>query len=155
MVLSRRGVLAASAALPLALIGCTGTVAGAIALAQQAVTDAENIEAAVAAAFNVTIPTKIDAWLNDAETALSALSPGQLVPPTTLSNIFNDLSQALTAAGEAVPGNAFIVSAQIVLAALAAAWGMLAPRAAIVNANAPTLDQARAKLAALPRFHRG
>lgn len=153
MRLSRRGVLAASVALPLAMIGCAETVAGAIALAQQAITDAENIEAAVAAAFNVTIPTQTNAWLNDAETALSGLAPGALVPPTTLSNIFNDLSQALTAAGEAVPGNPYIIAAQVVLAALAAAWGMFAPRAVIVNA--PPIDQARTKLAALPRFRRG
>jgi hypothetical protein len=157
MRMNRRDVLRASTALAcgLTLTGCL-SAQSAIALAQAAIADVQNIEAginALLAEADIAVPPVAEATINglldDVDTALGALNPGALVPAVTVAGVFSDLQQALNAVAAFAGGNPLVIAAQIVLAALAAVWGIVAPASAV--AGGPTLAQARATLAALPR----
>ena len=157
MRMNRRDVLRASTALAcgLALAGCL-SAQNAIALAQSAVSDVQNVEAGINALLkeaDIAVPPVAEATINglldDVDTALGALSPGALVPAVTVAGIFSDLQQAVNAVAAFAGGNPLVIAAQVVLAALAAVWGIVAPAGAV--AGGLTLDQARTTLAALPR----
>jgi len=155
--MNRRDVLRASTALAcgLALAGCL-SAQNAITLAQSAISDVQNIEAGINALLkeaDIAVPPVAEATINglldDVDTALGVLNPGALVPAVTVAGIFSDLQQAVNAIAAFAGGNPLVIAAQVVLGALAAVWGIVAPAGAV--ASGLTLDQARTTLATLPR----
>ncbi len=157
MRMKRRDVLRASTTLAcgLALAGCLSAQTT-IALAQAAIADVQNIEAGINALLkeaDIAVPPVAEATINglldDVDTALAALDPGALVPAVTVAGVFSDLQQAVDAVAAFASTNPLVIAAQVVLGALAAVWGIVAPASAV--AGGITLAQARATLAALPR----
>jgi hypothetical protein len=152
MHISRRAVLRNSVVAfgVLALAACTQQqVASAITVAQQDLTDGLSVVAAVQTAFGVSIPSAVQGYISEAENALNALSPGQAVAATSVSGILADLSSAVNAGLKALPGNAYLSDAQIVLAALSAAWSIAGAVMVKSAVNPAELAAARAHLAAL------
>lgn len=147
MHISRRGLLAATVALPLGLAGCS--FAAAITFTEQVLSDIQNIEAALGNVVPASLEATINGYLTDVDNFLKNLNVGGLVPPVTATAIFSDLNTALQDVAALLPGNPIVMAAQVVLAAVAAVWGATGPN--LARAGAPDLDAARATLAALPR----
>jgi hypothetical protein len=154
-----RGALLATGAF--ALAGCGLTVAQTITIAQQDLSDATSIIAALntilgttsLAATVASVEAPIAAYLGDAKTALASFAVGSLQPLTSVSGVLADLTNAVNTAAKVLPGNAYISDAQLVLAGLSLAWSIVSVTTggAAKAIDPAALAAARARLALLPR----
>ena len=156
----------------LALLGFARCTSQQIAVAEQDIQDVEGVASAIDQAIVAAggaIPADVEATINglldDAQKLVEGLAPGAFVVPNSVANILSDLSTALKDFTTAFGSNAYIVSAQVVLAALSTAWnagsaGVQVAQAQTVVTDAPaaqvpTLANARALLKVLPHRPKG
>jgi hypothetical protein len=147
--MKRRTLLIGCALAPLA--ACANMSSG-ITLTEEAWTEAKNIIAGFEALSKTSLgseATKVMGYVGEAMGLLATLNVGQVVAPTSITNIFTDLNLAVTAAAS-VPGltaNPYFMAISTAITVLSGLWSISI--FSVTQSSMPR-DQADKLLGALP-----